>query len=453
MLKGDAALHATRQLGGLVRQRIGLHLGLIEQVEHALCTRQRALQRVEGKRQLRHGFGRLVDKLEERLEHADGHVTGNQHAAAHQRDHDLRQTADKAHRRADGIDHKVGLGTHACQLARGLVHLGRTLAFAVKRADHQTARIAFLDRTRNLGHPLLALARHIVCAARDDLRHQQRQCRKEQKDERKLHAEHEHHAHSTNNRADRHEQLQQSALHALGHLVQVVGRAADDLAGTMRVKIGERQTVELLRDAVAQAQIETLSDARHQKALERIERGSGSPDHKVDENGLAAVLPGDAESGVVGKRHLNVAPQLIDHAGAICRRGGVKDDIEHNAREHDIEAPMVAGSLTPQAAHRRPGIPRRLVLVFVVHVAHTLCLGAGALVLGTFVFLVERLAASLALRRLGGFVQVGRDARLLDCLYNRSAIDDALLLELLGHATHLPSSAIPRLRGTPRRFP
>ena len=221
----------------------------------------------------------------------------------------------------------------------------------------------------------------------------------------------------------------------------------------MRVKIGERQTVELLRDAVAQAQIETLSDARHQKALERIERGSGSPDHKVDENGLAAVLPGDAESGVVGKRHLNVAPQLIDHAGAICRRGGVKDDIEHNAREHDIEAPMVAGSLTPQAAHRRPGIPRRLILVFVVHVAHTLCLGAGALVLGTFVFLVERLAASLALRRLGGFVQVGRDARLLDCLYNRSAIDDALLLELLGHATHLPSSAIPRLRGTPRRFP
>ena len=113
MLKSDAALNATRQLGSLVRQRIGLHLGLIEQVEHTLRTRQRALQRVKGKRQLRHGFGRLVDKLEERLEHANGHVTGDQHAAAHQRDHDLRQTADKAHRRADGIDHKVGLGTHA----------------------------------------------------------------------------------------------------------------------------------------------------------------------------------------------------------------------------------------------------------------------------------------------------------------------------------------------------
>ena len=251
MLKGDVALRTTRQLGGLARLRIGLHLGFIEQVEHALCTRQRALQRVEGKRQLRHGLGRLVDKLEKRLEHADGHVTGNQHAAAHKRNNDLRQTADKAHRGADSIDHKVGLGTHARQLARGLVHLGRTLTLAVKRANHQTARVAFLNRTRNLGHPLLALTGHVMCAARDHLGHQQRQRRKEQKDERERHAKHEHHAHGAHHGTDRHQKLQQAALHALGHLVQVVGRTADDLTGTMRVKKGKRQTVELLCDAVA----------------------------------------------------------------------------------------------------------------------------------------------------------------------------------------------------------
>ena len=105
---------------------------------------------------------------------------------------------------------------------------------------------------------------------------------------------------------------------------------------------------------------------------------------------------------------------------------------------------MVAGGLTPQAAHRRPGIAGRLVLVLVVNVAHALRLGAGALVLGALVFLVECLAASLALRRLGGFVQDGHGARLLDCLCSRGVIGDALPLELLGHATHLPSSAIPR---------
>ena len=44
VLKGDATLNATRQLDGLVRQRIGLHLGLIEQVEHALRTRERGLK-------------------------------------------------------------------------------------------------------------------------------------------------------------------------------------------------------------------------------------------------------------------------------------------------------------------------------------------------------------------------------------------------------------------------
>ena len=106
---------------------------------------------------------------------------------------------------------------------------------------------------------------------------------------------------------------------------------------------------------------------------------------------------------------------------------------------------MVAGGLAPQAAHRRPSVAGRLVLVLVVNVAHALRLGAGALVLGALVFLVECLAASLALRRcLGVFLQVGRGVRLLDCLCSRGVIGDAPLLELLGHATHLPSSAIPR---------
>ena len=107
---------------------------------------------------------------------------------------------------------------------------------------------------------------------------------------------------------------------------------------------------------------------------------------------------------------------------------------------------MVAGSLVPQTAHRRPGIPRRLVLVFVIHVAHALCLGAGTLILGSFVFLVQRLATSLALgRRLGGIVQLGyRGSRFLNQSRGSGVINAALLLELLGHATHLPSSAIPR---------
>ena len=131
------------------------------------------------------------------------------------------------------------------------MHFGRTLTLAVKRANHQTARIAFLNRARDFGHPLLALAGHVMCATRDHFGHQQRQRHKEQKDERERHAKHEHHAHGAHHGADRHKQLKQSALHTLGHLVQVVGRTADDLAGTMRIKVGKRQTVELLRDAVA----------------------------------------------------------------------------------------------------------------------------------------------------------------------------------------------------------
>ena len=457
MLKSDAALHATRQIGSLARLRIGLHLGLIEQVEHALRTRQRALQRVESERQLRHGFGRLVDKLEERLEHADGHVTGDQHAAAHERNHDLRQATNKANRGSDGVDHKVGLGAHAGQLARGLVHLGRALVLAIECANHQTARIAFLDRARDFGHPLLTLARHIMRTARNHLGHQQRYRRKTQKDQREPNAIDEHHDDGTRHGTDRYQQLQQSALHTLGHLVQVVGRAADHLTGAMCIKVGERQAAELLRDAVAQAQVESLGHTRHQKALQRIERPGSRPDQEVDKDGLAALVPGDAEGGSAGKRHLYMAPQLVDNMSAICRRGGVKDDVEHDARKHDVEAPMVAGSLAPQAAHRRPGIAGFLVLILVVHIAHALCFRAGTLVLGTLVFLVQRLAASLTLGRgLGNVIQLGRRGSLLDRFgrVRSGGIDSvAALLELLGHATHLPSSAIPRWRGIPHRFP
>ena len=326
---------------------------------------------------------------------------------------------------------------------------------AVKRANHQTARIALLDRARDLGYPLLALTRHIMRTARNHLGHQKRYRRKAQKDQRELDAIDKHHDDGTRHGTDRYQQLQQSALHTLGHLVQVIGRAADHFAGAMRVKVGERQATELLRDAVAQTQVESLGDARHQKTLQRIERSGGCPDQKVDKDGLTALIPGDAEGRSAGKRHLYMAPQLVDNMSAICRRGGVKDDVEHNAREYNIEAPMVAGGLAPQAAHRRPGIPGRLVLFFVVHVAHTLCLGTGALVLGTLVFLVQRLATSLALGRgPGGGILLGRrGSRFLDQPRGSVVINAALLLELLGHATHLPSFAIPRWRGTPRRFP
>ena len=131
------------------------------------------------------------------------------------------------------------------------MHLGRALVLAVERANHQTARVTLLNRARNLGDPFLALTGYVMRAARDHLGHQQRQGREAQKDERELNAIDEHHDDGTRHGADRHKQLQQSALHALGHLVQVVGRTADDLTGTMRVKEGKRQTIELLCDAVA----------------------------------------------------------------------------------------------------------------------------------------------------------------------------------------------------------
>ena len=57
---------------------------------------------------------------------------------------------------------------------------------------------------------------------------------------------------------------------------------------------------------------------------------------------------------------------------------------------------MVAGSLAPQATHRRPGSPRRRVRVALVHGAQACRLGAGARILRALVFLIERLAARLA---------------------------------------------------------
>lgn len=111
-------------MGGDAGFGLGIDLGLVEDVEHALHRGQRALQRVDGHRHLRERFGRLVDVLEERLEDADGDLPGDQHAAADHRDGHLRQAADEANRGAGRVGEEVRATARIGKLLGELVNLG-----------------------------------------------------------------------------------------------------------------------------------------------------------------------------------------------------------------------------------------------------------------------------------------------------------------------------------------
>ena len=67
------------------------------------------------------------------------------------------------------------------------------------------------------------------------------------------------------------------------------------LIGTPEQASFERSVDGQANEDVYKRQIEAFGHARHQKALERVERSGGRPNQKVDEDSPATVLPGDAE--------------------------------------------------------------------------------------------------------------------------------------------------------------
>ena len=162
-----------------------------------------------------------------------------------------------------------------------------------------------------------------------DLRYYPRADREHQEDQREPHVDREHHDHGAGHVADGHEQTQQTGLQHFAGLVQIVGHAADDASGLMRVEVLERQPGELGAHLIAQLEVQSFGEAGHDEGLRRVEHPlhgvQQQQSHRLD----AAVHPRDRERLAGCKGGLDLVPQQVEQIRGVDRSGQRDDDVEH----------------------------------------------------------------------------------------------------------------------------
>ena len=306
--------------------------------------------------------------MEERLQRTDGELPCDEEARAQERERHLREAHQATHHGAHDVCHEVRAAHGVGEGLRRLTDAPRARLFLVECANHDAPGIRLFNMSVQDAHrPLLARGEH-ERALRDKARHDHGYRREDQEHRREHHVIAKHHEDSADNRANRHEHGEQTALQHLGHLVEVVRRAAHDVAGFVGVEILEREHIELLRDSVAKLKVEAFCKARHGERLKRVERPCNRPDAQEDEALSPAGIPADAERRAHGERLLDVRPQQVDEVGAVCRRGDLRHRVAHDAHEHHGEAPVLPARCLPQAPHHGKRIARHLGVLLCAHI-------------------------------------------------------------------------------------
>ena len=103
------------------------------------------MQHVHGHRKLREGLVGRRHELEERLEHADRDLPGDEHAAGKKPADHHGEAPEQTDGRADGLREEVGQRARVGELVGGGAHLGRARAVAPERLDHEAAGVGLLD--------------------------------------------------------------------------------------------------------------------------------------------------------------------------------------------------------------------------------------------------------------------------------------------------------------------
>ena len=371
VLELDAALHglgAGERLG-----RVSLDLVLVKDGEDALGGGERPLQHADGHGELRERLGARGHVLEERLEDAHGELAGEQHLAGDDGHGDLAQAQHEADDGAHGVGEEIGLGARGREFLGGGQHLGGARLVAAEGLDDGAAGVGLLHLAGELAQGGLPGRGHAQGAGGEELGDEQGHHAEADEDHRERHADGEHHRHRADHGERRDEDLQKAALEHLGDLVEVVGGAADGVAGLVVVEVGQRQALELGGKLLAQLEVELLGEARHDEVVGGVEGPGKRPDAEEDKHLRAAVLEREDEVCARGVHLLDVGPQQIDQVGAVAHGRQRAHHVEDRREGHEHEPPALAGHGLPQAAHGAEGVVGDLELLF--------GLGFGALVL------------------------------------------------------------------------
>ena len=270
------------------------------------------------------------------------------------------------------------------------LRLDRSLGLGLEAigGNDGTSCIGFLDRARERAEECLALCCHIDRASCHNLRHEERGCRKGDEDKRQEDVVGEHHDHGACKHRGCDDELEEPALQDLGDLVEVVRRTRDRISRLVCIIVGERKTPELVCNALAELEVETLCEGLHDQGLEGIESPGEGPDAEVGQNLLPAITdPHDIDLSCC-KRSLDVLPDEVHKA----RRVGDRPERSHHIEDgrdrcHDKAPPLVSCNL-PETLRGLPGVLGHLLFELFVGKGKSLLL---LFILSAFMLLLSAL--------------------------------------------------------------
>ena len=268
----------------------------------------------------------------------------------------LAQTHQEADGRRDRVGHEVRGAARLREALGGLGDVGQARLLAPERLDDGAPGVRLLNAPGELTERGLARGRQLERARGHDLGRNGREQREHDKDAREHEVVGRHHDDGAADHGDGDQQLEKTALQHLGHLVEVVGRTADGVAGLVRVVVGQRQARALLGDPLAKAQIQALGEARHDEHLHGVEEPRRGPDAEKHEDLLAAVSDRGDEGLALREGGLDVGPEQVDEVRAVRRRPERAGNVGNGAERRDDEPPALAARRAPEASRRAEGV-------------------------------------------------------------------------------------------------
>ena len=337
-------------------RRVGRFLLLVEQAEHALRRRHRALQGVDREGNLRHRLGNLVDILYKRLNVADGNApVDDRHSAANGDGH-IAKLVDQADDGADDVvgEHRLFAGLE--QFLAELFGVFHRLRLEVEGLDDDIAAEGFLNAGVEAAQRLLVGREAALRPPGYQPGHDQADGDGNQRRQRQRGADDQHHDKRADDAHKGGQKLGKAVLQRIGHFFQVAGGAAQDLALLVAVKVAQGQAVQLFADFAAQCQRQGLGYAGHRVLLDvGKRRGQHIQPCKLQKH-HAHRFPVDLEFAAVCQGVLYAAENLVHGHARYLGRKDVEQRADDDAQEDYQQLPFLPHQRFEQARGRAPGI-------------------------------------------------------------------------------------------------
>lgn len=233
--------------------------------------------RLEGiglRRDLTDRLRELPHVLDERLKIAEQDSSGGREEAAQHGDQNIPEVSDEHHDRLHDAREELAFPIGAVENFVVFGEGSDGLFFAVEGFDDQVIAVHFLDLTIQSADRFLLFLEILLALLHDRADQETRQRQHQHGDERHLPADGEHHHADAQDRRHRGDERGDSLRQTLVDGVDVVGDVREHVAVIVRIKVFERQAIDLRADVLAHLIGDVVGDLCHDESLEVVEDGT-----------------------------------------------------------------------------------------------------------------------------------------------------------------------------------